>query len=352
MDNTIVQIGNEIKNYRNHAGLSQEELAVLSGIDRAQISKIESGAVSGVTYATIEKLIDSLGKKIKITSKAEETKTYNLHPIVKWAGGKTQLLSKISEILPKNFNNYFEPFIGGGALLFYLQPKIFCINDMNQELISVYKCFTDDGLFEALKKKLLEHQANHNEDYYYEIRKLDQLETFKDFSIVDRAARMIYLNKACFNGLYRVNSKGFFNVPFGKKATVKCYDEDNFNSIREYIKNSNVTILNGDFEEATKDVKKGDFVYFDPPYDTWEEKDSFTSYDMNSFGKPEQIRLANLFKALSKKGAYVMLSNHNTKFINELYEGFNIHVVPAKRMINSNANGRGEVEEVLITNYE
>lgn len=352
MNNSIINIGNEIKNYRNQTGLSQEDLAKLSGVDRAQISKIESGVALGVTYATVEKLLNSLGKQINISPINQENKKTILHPIVKWAGGKTQLLSKINELLPKEFNWYYEPFIGGGALLFNLQPKSFVINDMNKELIAVYTCFTNDGLFNSLKEKLHELENNHCEEYFYEIRKQDQNELFDAFPIVDRAARMIYLNKSCFNGLYRVNSKGFFNVPSGKKKTIKCFDEDNFNYIREFFKNNKFTILNEDFEKAVATAKKGDLVYFDPPYDTWEEKNGFTSYDKNGFGKQEQIRLANCYKELDKKGVYLMLSNHNTKFINELYKNFNIHVIPAKRMINSNAKGRGEVEEVIITNYE
>lgn len=181
---------------------------------------------------------------------------------------------------------------------------------------------------------------------------MDKDPNFLELPIYERAARMIYLNKSCFNGLYRVNSKGFFNVPSGKKKTVSCFEENNINEIRKFFKNSDFKILNGDFEDAVRDVKKGDFVYFDPPYDTWEDKDSFTSYAKNPFGKDAQKRLADVYKRLSDEGAYVMLSNHNTAFIQELYKDFNIHVVSAKRMINSNPNGRGDVEEVIITNYE
>ena len=163
---------------------------------------------------------------------------------------------------------------------------------------------------------------------------------------------MIYLNKACFNGLYRVNSKGYFNVPFGKKDKINCFDENNFDNLFKFFKNSNQNIKNNDFENAVIEAKKGDFVYFDPPYDVLEEKQTFTSYDKNNFNKNDQIRLFKVFKELSDKGVYVMLSNHNTKFINDLYKDYNITVVQAKRMINSNAKGRGAVEEVLITNYE
>ena len=279
----------------------------------------------------------------------EETKT--LRPFVKWAGGKTQLLDRLHAYMPKTYNNYFEPFIGGGSFFLNIAPKKATINDFNAELVCAYKCFQNDELFESLKSELKKHEANHSEEYYYQIRSMDKEEGFLTLPIYVRAARMIYLNKSCFNGLYRVNSKGYFNVPSGRKKKVVTFDEENFNSLREYFRNHDITILNGDFEDAVKSAKAGDFVYFDPPYDVIENKNSFTSYAKNDFRKDEQIRLARLYKKLSDKGVFVMLSNHNTSFINELYKDFNIHVVNAKRMINSKADGRGEVEEVIITNY-
>lgn len=275
-----------------------------------------------------------------------------MHSFVKWAGGKTQLLDKLTAMMPKNYNHYYEPFIGGGALLFKVAPKDFTINDLNSELVQAYKCFTNDELFEKLIERLNYHQEHHSEEHYFEVRAMDRLPNFLNLPIYERAARMIYLNKACFNGLYRVNSKGYFNVPSGKKKRVNCYDADNIRDISTFFKTSKFEILNGDFENAVKSTEKGDFVYFDPPYDTWENKESFTSYAKNPFGKDEQKRLADVFKRLSDKGVFVMLSNHNTEFIRELYKDFNIHVVPAKRMINSKADGRGAVEEVIITNYE
>lgn len=347
---TIAAVGMQIKSFRNEAGLSQEELAIRSGIDRAQLSKIESGLIAGVTYATISRIYDSLG--LSLVPMKDIDAPLDIHPFVKWAGGKTQLLETITAHLPESFNNYYEPFVGGGALLFKLQPERFFINDMNEELICVYKCLEDDDKFEALKKRLEEHEKSHSETYYYEVRAMDQEPGFKNMSDVERAARMIYLNKAGFNGLYRVNSKGYFNVPSGKRATVTCYDRKTFDGLRAFFKKNRHIITNCDFEEAVKSAKAGDFVYFDPPYDTWDDKDSFTSYDKDGFGKEAQARLARVFRELSEKGVYVMLSNHNTKYINELYDGFHITVVPAKRMINSKAEGRGNVEEVLITNYE
>lgn len=352
METSLLSLGNDIKNYRIQAGMSQEQLASICGVERSQLSRIESGEVLGVTYATIEKILNSLGRTIQHVKIEEKDEKLDIHPFVKWAGGKTQLLETIEKHLPEKFNRYFEPFVGGGALLFKIQPKSFSINDMNSELICVYECFQNDGLFSSLKEKLIEHEKKHNEDYYYKVREEDKNPLFLALPKDDRASRMIYLNKSCFNGLYRVNSKGYFNVPFGKKDKVNCFDRDNFESLRQFFKSRKVVITNCDFEEAVKNAKAGDFVYFDPPYDTWDDKDSFTSYDKNVFGKDEQVRLANVYKQLSKKGVYVMLSNHNTSFIRELYSDFHINVVPAKRMINANGKGRGSVEEVLITNYE
>ncbi|MCF0116648.1 MAG: Dam family site-specific DNA-(adenine-N6)-methyltransferase [Bacilli bacterium] len=352
METSLLTIGSDIKSYRIQAGMSQEQLSVLSGVERSQLSRIESGEVLGVTYATIEKILNSLGRTIQHVKIEEKEEKLDVHPFVKWAGGKTQLLDVIESHLPEKFNRYFEPFVGGGALLFKIQPKSFSINDMNSELISVYQCFQNDGLFNSLKDKLINHENNHSEEYYYQVREQDKNPLFAAFPLDDRASRMIYLNKSCFNGLYRVNSKGYFNVPSGKKEKVNCFDRDNFELLRKFFKTHKSVITNCDFEEAVKNAKAGDFVYFDPPYDTWDDKDSFTSYDKNAFGKDEQKRLAKVYKQLSDKGVYVMLSNHNTNFIRELYADFHINVVPAKRMINANGNGRGSVEEVLITNYE
>ncbi len=343
-------IGNTIRNKRREYGYSLEELSALCGVERSQIGKIEKGLIPGVTYITIDKIYNSLGMGL-IPSELNNPRV-DLHPVVKWAGGKTQLLSIISQYLPESFNHYYEPFVGGGALLFKLQPKEFTINDINGELTSVYKCLCDNSLFEELKAKLEEHETNHSEDYFYKIREMDRLPNYQDLPITTRAARMIYLNKAGFNGLYRVNGKGYFNVPSGKKTSVTCFDRDNFENIHKFLNEKESSILNGDFASCVASAKEGDFVYFDPPYDTREDKDSFTAYDKDSFGKDAQIKLANLYKLLSDRGVKVMLSNHNTAFINELYKDFKIHVVPAKRMINSKASGRGNVEEVLITNYE
>ncbi len=273
-----------------------------------------------------------------------------VNPVLKWAGGKTQLLPEINKRLPKQFNTYYEPFLGGGALLFSLLPSSAVINDLNSELMNVYKCIKHDTQFIRLLKELDQHQSLHSKSYYYLIRDMDCSPYYKNWRDYERAARTIYLNKTCFNGLYRVNKKGHFNTPIGTEKYKKLYDLDNITNMHEYLKNNNVKILCGSYSSAVKDAKAGDFVYFDPPYD-YQDGDGFTSYTTDGFTKENQVELFNLFKELSDKGVYVMLSNNNTDFIRDLYKDYNIGVIYAKRAINHKGDGRGAVEEVIITNY-
>ena len=272
-------------------------------------------------------------------------------PFVKWAGGKRQIIDKLLQYAPNDFNTYFEPFVGGGALLFELSPKNAVISDFNKELINVYECIKDENKFKKMCSELNHYEASHSEEFYFEIRNKDRDKT-KFNKIVDykRAARTIYLNKSCFNGLYRVNSKNEFNVPFGKKLKVNTYDGGNLITVSNYLTMNDIKILCVDFEDAVKSAKKGDFVYFDPPYDS--DTSTFNSYTEDGFGKEEQRRLAKVFKELDAKGVYVMLSNHNTSLVNELYKDYHIHLIEAKRSINANGKKRGKVEEVIITNYE
>ena len=274
-------------------------------------------------------------------------------PFVKWAGGKRQIMNELLKYIPEKYNTFYEPFVGGGALFFELfnsYGKKAIINDYNKELMNVYRCLKDETLFDKLFNELNRHVTNHSEEYYYEIRNIDRnKKKFSKISDYKRAARTIYLNKACFNGLYRVNSNDEFNVPFGKKSRVNIYDGQNLGIVHCILNINEVEILSTDFEEAVATAKKGDFIYLDPPYDS--DTKTFNDYTENGFGKEEQVRLAELFKKLSKKGCYVMLSNHNTKLIKDLYKDFNIHVIKAKRNINANGKKRGKVEEVIITNY-
>jgi DNA adenine methylase len=283
-----------------------------------------------------------------------------LKPPLKWAGGKRQLINELVERMPKKFNQYFEPFIGAGALFFEIKPETSTINDINYEISNLYKVLSNKAKTIKLIEALKDYEIKHNEfktfelksDFFYKIRSLDRQEDFKKLKDYEILARTIYLNKACFNGIFRLNSKGHFNVPFGKKEKVNLFDKNNIDSINNFLESSKVTILNGDFEIALRDVSKGDFVYLDPPYDTIDNKNSFTTYSKEGFGKEDQIRLAKLFIELDKRGAYLMLSNHNTELIRELYSKFNIKVINVRRMINSKGDRRGKVEEVLITNYE
>ena len=277
---------------------------------------------------------------------------YDINPVVKWAGGKRQLLDELKNYMPKKYKTYYEPFIGGGALFFSIQPKNAVINDSNSELSNLYRTIRTKKPFKMLISTLDFHESNHSEEYYYNLRNIDKnQEEYNKLTRYEKSARTLYMNKACFNGLYRVNSKGEFNVPFNGKEAVKTYDLDNLNAMHEYLFNNKIKICSKDYEKVVASAKKGDFVYFDPPYDVLEDKQSFTSYTKNDFGKKEQERLCKVFKRLSKRGVKVMLSNSNTEFIRELYKDFNIHIVKARRNINSKGNNRGEVEEVIITNY-
>lgn len=272
-------------------------------------------------------------------------------PFVKWAGGKRQVIDKLCEYAKDEFDTYYEPFIGGGALLFELSPKKAVINDSNKELMNVYQVLCDENKFKKMCNILNHYETEHNEEFYYEIRNKDRNKnSFSRLSDYKKAARTIYLNKACFNGLYRVNSKNEFNVPFGKKEKVNTYDGGNLITVSNYLTMNDIKIMNVDFEAAVKDAKKGDFVYFDPPYDS--DTHTFNSYTEEGFNKEQQRRLARVFKELDQKGVYVMLSNHNTILVNELYKGYHFHTIEAKRNINANGKKRGKIEELIITNYE
>ena len=207
-------------------------------------------------------------------------------PFVKWAGGKRSIIDKLIKLVPKEYKTYYEPFVGGGALLFELQPKKAVINDYNSELMNVYECIKDEEKFSNMCNELNKHEINHSEEYYYKIRDLDKNKNkFNKLDDYKRAARTIYLNKACFNGLYRVNSKNEFNVPSGKKTKVNTYDGPNLGIIHCLLNFFDIKLQSIDFEESVKTAKKGDFIYFDPPYDS--DTSTFNSYTENGFGKEE-----------------------------------------------------------------
>lgn len=279
------------------------------------------------------------------------TNKQNIAPFVKWAGGKRQLLSSIYEHIPESFSTYYEPFVGGGAVLFHLQPGKAVINDDNSELINVYRVIKDKV------DELLEHLRQHRneKDYFYKIRKLDRKPGFNKRSDVERASRTIFLNKTCYNGLYRVNSSGEFNAPFGRYKNPNFVNETTLRAVSRYLNESNVKILNTDYEESLKGIRKGSFVYFDPPYDPMSASANFTGYTSGGFDRNEQIRLKKVCDKLNAKGVKFLLSNSATDFIKELYTeyiGNSPIIVEANRFINSNARKRGKIDEILIKNYE
>jgi len=273
-------------------------------------------------------------------------------PFIKWVGGKRQLLKqfKLMNLYPpKDFNpikaKYFEPFVGGGAVFFDLLPQKAVLSDLNDELVITYNVIKGD--VEKLIKSLKKHK--HNKDYFLKIRAKDT----KKLSDIERASRFIYLNKTCFNGMYRVNKSGKFNVPFGSQSNPLICDEKNLLKVRDALKN--VKIVEQDYKQVLKEAKKGDFVYFDPPYYPLNRTSSFTGYTADSFLEKEQEELRDTYLELHKKGCFVMLSNSNTEFINKLYSGLDKKIkvckVDASRMINSDATKRGKIKEVLVINY-
>ena len=266
-------------------------------------------------------------------------------PFLKWAGGKSQLLSQYSEYFPTNFNHYFEPFIGGGAVFFHMLGKFddltATISDCNYDLINCYEVIRNrpQELIEALRSH------KNDSDYFYKIRAIDP----QTLSVVERAARLIFLNKTCFNGLYRVNRRGQFNVPFGRYNNPRICDEANIQAVSDAL--SQVRIIHSAYDKSANLAKAGDFVYFDPPYQPLSATASFTSYTENSFGLADQQRLSALFSKLSTKGCKVMLSNSDNELVRDLYKEFRIETVKATRAINCKAEKRGQISELLVMNY-
>ncbi|HEW5533626.1 TPA: DNA adenine methylase [Streptococcus pneumoniae] len=282
--------------------------------------------------------------------KIKEIKKVTLQPFTKWTGGKRQLLPVIRELMPKTYNRYFEPFVGGGALFFDLAPKDAVINDFNAELINCYQQIKDNPqeLIEILKV----HQEYNSKEYYLDLRSADRDERIDMMSEVQRAARILYMLRVNFNGLYRVNSKNQFNVPYGRYKNPKIVDEELISASSVYINNNQLEIKVGDFEKAIVDVRTGDFVYFDPPYIPLSETSAFTSYTHEGFSFADQVRLRDAFKRLSDTGAYVMLSNSSSALVEELYKDFNIHYVEATRTNGAKSSSRGKISEIIVTNYE
>jgi DNA adenine methylase len=269
-------------------------------------------------------------------------------PFLKWVGGKRQIMPEIEQHLPKGIKSYIEPFIGGGAVLFHLQPKNAIINDFNSELVNVYNVIKND-----LENLIVDLQKHRNESkYFYEIRALDRTEAFENLTNVERASRIIYLNKTCYNGLYRVNNSGEFNSPFGKYKNPNIVNEPTLRAVSSYLNSNNIRIENTDYETILKEADRNSFVYLDPPYHPVSESSNFTGYVQGGWDESDQIRLKEACDWLNKKGVKFLQSNSSVDFIKELYSEYQIHIIKANRAINSDGDKRGEVEEVLIKNYE
>jgi len=264
-------------------------------------------------------------------------------PFVNWAGGKTQLISQMSPFFPHSheYDGYIEPFVGGGVVFVTLGKKEAVLGDSNEELMNCYQVVRDNvqTLITLLSKHIPDKQ------YYYRLRRQDP----KGMDPVSRAARFIYLNKTCFNGVYRVNLKGRFNVPYGKREA-KVYDEENLRRISLLLQNA--ILVAQSYEKTLEQARAGDFVYLDPPYHPLSKTSNFTKYTSKPFGEEDHARLAKEFDRLTELGCRVMLSNSDTTFIRELYANYHTKILKARRYVNCNGNGRSAITELLVLNYE
>lgn len=269
-------------------------------------------------------------------------------PVVKWVGGKRQLIQQIAPLIPKVYTTYCEPFLGGGAVLFHLQPKHAVVNDANSDLIELYVVIRD--CVEELIESLGAHE--NTAEYFYEIRAIDRdKERYAALSPVDRASRLIYLNKTCYNGLFRVNNAGEFNTPFGAYKNPNIVNAVTLRAVSKYLRENDIVFSSGDFAQVLASLPEKSFVYFDPPYDPVSDSSAFTGYTSGGFGRDEQIRLRECCDELNERGIRFLLSNSDTEFIREQYSSYTIDTVQAARNINSRGDRRGNVSEVLVRNY-
>lgn len=265
-------------------------------------------------------------------------------PFLKWAGGKSQLLDQMHPYFPDRFRRYFEPFLGGGAVFFHLAPKRATLADSNPDLIAAFLAVRDNPV--ALMSALDRHSRQRStQEHYYRVRSIDP----SNLSPVDRAARAVFLNKTCFNGLFRVNSAGQFNVPWGRYKNPVLYDRPNILAASAMLRGSRIMLA--DYRRACRTASLNDFVYLDPPYHPISRTSGFTSYTKEDFDDDGQRGLAETFRELDRRGVLLMLSNSSTPMVRSLYSGFRMETLRAKRAINSKGSGRGAVDELLIMNY-
>lgn len=269
-------------------------------------------------------------------------------PVLKWVGGKRQLFETFKPLFPKRIATYCEPFLGGGAIFFGLQPKKAYINDINKDLINVYAVIRDDveSLIEVLST------FRNKSDFFYAVRDLDRdKKIFSQLSDVELAARILYLNKTCFNGLYRVNNAGEFNSPFGSYRNPNIVNAPTLRAVNKYLNSAEIVLTATDYSEVLSEIPKNTFVYLDPPYAPVSTTANFTGYTKGGFNQDEQRRLRDCCNDLTERGIKFMLSNSDTELIHELYAGYKIIQVKARRTVNSVASKRGDVNELVIMNY-
>lgn len=340
---------NELKELAKLNGFTQKQLALSADIKYTTLLSMAKTPVSHWNERSKENIASTFNMTV-----SDFENTMNGHfmsPFVKWVGGKRQLLPELVKRMPKDgYDKYYEPFVGGGALLLRLAPKNAVINDLNIELVNAWESIKDN--LEELSELLLQHEKEDTKDYYLDLRLTDRDGRITKMTDVERGARFIYMNKAGFNGLWRENRHGQNNVPYGSHKKLSLVT-DSLKSVSKYLNRSNIKIMNEDYREAVSDANTGDFVYFDPPYIPVTQTSSFTNYTKDIFGLIQQEQLRDTALELANQGVNVMLSNADVPLIKDLYSDkiFKVHHVKASRSINSNASKRGKVGEVIITTY-
>ena len=291
--------------------------------------------------AAVDRLEIELRRPVKVAAK----------PFLKWAGGKSRLLPQIRRFYPTAFNSYFEPFLGGGAVYFDIQPGTAFLNDINGALVSAYDNIKTQpsaviAILQRLQRKYTKGSEEERKALFYKVR--DEFNAL-EIALPQKTAYLIFLNKTCFNGMYRESSSGQFNVPFGRYENPRICDEENLLCVSAQLRTGQ--LISMPFDKAVETARRGDFVYFDPPYHPLTKTSSFTSYHAQNFVEHDQRKLRQVFEELDNRGCYAMVSNSYTPFIQELFRGFPQHTVMASRAINCKANGRGKIRELVITNY-
>lgn len=363
----------ELDTHLKEKGVSLYEFCKVSGISYQQGNDLAKKRTKSISFEVLEKLCTYLNCRVdevlslegstdgylayiitdfpdtdSVTRVPQTKITDDPKPFLQWVGGKREMIAQYKAFLPPRYEKYWEPFLGGGALYFHLNPERSIINDINPELIKTYEGIRDHP--EEVIDLLQQLRRKHSKELYVAVRSIDRkIDILKDFQSFEIAARMIYLNQTCFNGIYRVNKHGQFNVPIGSSLNRVICDPEAIRKASLVLRSA--AIMSEDFECHIEAAEKGDFIYLDPPYEPISEYSDFTRYTKEKFYKHDQVRLAEIFKKLDKKGCYVMLSNSNAPFVRELYRAYNIHEVSSGRNLNSKSERRGKVVELLVTNY-